>query len=181
MTFPCALCGQSCPLDSGHNAQEFVMAQRGNLVASEVWRTGVYPPGSEFYLLTLAALSGGYLWYCSPTKPAVEAAHLTALVFAWGPPLSMCSAVLSRGQLFATPWTVDDQAPLSMGFSRQEYLPGVGRLLLLQGIFPIHGLNLCLSVSCIGRWVLYYLCHLGTLCMIVSTFPPFIRTPVIWG
>ena len=28
---------------------------------------------------------------------------------------------LSRVQLFATPWTVAYQAPLSMGFSRQEY------------------------------------------------------------
>ena len=27
----------------------------------------------------------------------------------------------SRVQLFATPWTVAYQAPLSMGFSRQEY------------------------------------------------------------
>ena len=28
---------------------------------------------------------------------------------------------LSRVQLFATPWTIAYQAPLSMGFSRQEY------------------------------------------------------------
>ena len=28
-------------------------------------------------------------------------------------------------QLFVTPWTVDLQAPLSMGFSRQEYWSGV--------------------------------------------------------
>ena len=28
---------------------------------------------------------------------------------------------LSRVQLFATPWTVAHQAPLSMGFPRQEY------------------------------------------------------------
>ena len=28
---------------------------------------------------------------------------------------------LSRIQLFATPWTVAYQAPLPMGFSRQEY------------------------------------------------------------
>ena len=27
--------------------------------------------------------------------------------------------------LFATPWTVADQAPLSMGFSRQEYWSGL--------------------------------------------------------
>ena len=32
---------------------------------------------------------------------------------------------LGRVQLFATPWTVDHQAPLSMGFSRQEYWRGL--------------------------------------------------------
>ena len=32
---------------------------------------------------------------------------------------------LVRVQLFATPWTVAHQAPLSMGFSRQEYWSGV--------------------------------------------------------
>ena len=32
---------------------------------------------------------------------------------------------LSRVQLFATPWTVAYQAPLSMGFSRQLYWSGV--------------------------------------------------------
>ena len=32
---------------------------------------------------------------------------------------------LSRVRLFATPWTVAHQAPLSMGFSRQEYGSGL--------------------------------------------------------
>ena len=32
---------------------------------------------------------------------------------------------LRRVRLFETPWTVDYQAPLSMGFSRQEYWSGV--------------------------------------------------------
>ena len=32
---------------------------------------------------------------------------------------------LSRVQLFATPWTVASQAPLSMGFSRQRYWNGL--------------------------------------------------------
>ena len=32
---------------------------------------------------------------------------------------------LSRVQLFATPWNVAYQAPLSMGFSRQEYWNGL--------------------------------------------------------
>ena len=32
---------------------------------------------------------------------------------------------LSHVQLFATPWTVAHQAPLPMGFSRQEYWSGM--------------------------------------------------------
>ena len=40
--------------------------------------------------------------------------------------MSTCHAcVLSHAQLFATPWTVALQAPLSMGFSRQEYWSGL--------------------------------------------------------
>ena len=37
---------------------------------------------------------------------------------------SVCQS-LSRVWLFATPWTVAHQAPLSMGFSRQEYWSGL--------------------------------------------------------
>ena len=36
-----------------------------------------------------------------------------------------CCAVLSYIQLFSTPWTVAQQAPLSMGFPRQEYWNGL--------------------------------------------------------
>ena len=50
-----------------------------------------------------------------------------------------CSS-LSRVWLFATPWTVGHQAPLSVGFSRQEYWSG-GQV-LLQRIFPTQGSNL---------------------------------------
>ena len=32
----------------------------------------------------------------------------------------MCYWLLSHVRLFATPWTIAHQAPLSMGFSRQE-------------------------------------------------------------
>ena len=47
--------------------------------------------------------------------------------------LHMCVCVLGRFshvQLFATLWTVAHQAPLSMGFSRQEYWSGLSFLLL---------------------------------------------------
>ena len=47
-----------------------------------------------------------------------------------------------RVWLFATLWTITRQAPLFMGFPRQEYLPGVGCHSLFQGIFLTQGLNL---------------------------------------
>ena len=47
--------------------------------------------------------------------------------------------LLSCVQLFATPWTVAYQSPLSMGLSRQEYWSGLH--FLLQGIFPTQGSN----------------------------------------
>ena len=43
------------------------------------------------------------------------------------------------------------QAPLSMGFSRQEYWSGCH--FLLQGIFPNHTLN---RLCCTGKWILYH-------------------------
>ena len=43
---------------------------------------------------------------------------------------------LSHVQLFATPWTVDHQAPPSMGFSRQEYWSGVSQLIKAAALEP---------------------------------------------
>ena len=61
----------------------------------------------------------------------------------------------SHVQLFATLWTVAHQAPLSMGFSRQEYwselpFPSPGDL-SNPGIKPES-----LTSHCIGRQVLYH-------------------------
>ena len=39
--------------------------------------------------------------------------------------LCVCVKLLSHVHLFATPWTVARQAPLSMGFSREEYWSGL--------------------------------------------------------
>ena len=65
--------------------------------------------------------------------------------------------VLSRVWLIVIPWTVAWQAPLSMGFSRQEDCSGCH--FLLQGIFLIQGSNPGL-LHC--RQILYYLSHLGS-------------------
>ena len=52
------------------------------------------------------------------------------------------ACMLSRVQLFATPWTVACQVPLPVEFSRQEYWSGWH--FLLQGIVPTQGSNPCL-------------------------------------
>ena len=52
---------------------------------------------------------------------------------------------------FVTPWTVAHQAPLSLGFPRQN--TGVGCHFVFQGIFPIQGWNVCLLQY---RQILYY-------------------------
>ena len=74
---------------------------------------------------------------------------------------------LSRVRLFETLWTIAHQAPLFMGFSRQEYW--VGCHFLLQGSSQIRNQT---HVSCIGRWFftteplgpISVLCMLWALC-----------------
>ena len=48
---------------------------------------------------------------------------------------------LSHVRLFATPWTVAYQAPLSMGFSRQEYRSGCHFLLQLPELGAIKSIS----------------------------------------
>ena len=68
----------------------------------------------------------------------------------WITPAFMLS-LLSCVQLFATLWTVAQQAPLSMEFSRREYWSGLP--CLLPGTFPTQGLNLCLQCLLHFRWI----------------------------
>ena len=63
---------------------------------------------------------------------------------------------LSPGHLFATQWTVAPQAPLSMGFSRQEYWSGLP--FPPPGDSPNPGIEPARVsyVSCVGRRILYH-------------------------
>ena len=63
---------------------------------------------------------------------------------------------LGRVRLFATPWAVVHQAPLSMDFPGKN--TGVGCHFRLQEIFPTQGLNPGLP-HC--RQTLYHLSHQG--------------------
>ena len=61
--------------------------------------------------------------------------------------------MLSHVLLFATLWTATHQAPLPMGFPRQEYWSGLP--FPSPGVFPTQGLNLCLLHLLHCRWILY--------------------------
>ena len=74
------------------------------------------------------------------------------------PLLTACMLLLlllshfNRVQLFATLWTTACQAPLSIGFSRQEYWGGF--LFPPPGDLPDPEIKpTSLLVSCLGRWV----------------------------
>ena len=61
-----------------------------------------------------------------------------------------CAKTLSHVRVFTTPWTVAHQAPLSLGFSRQEYWSGL--LCPPPGDLPVPAIKPSVSyVSCTGR------------------------------
>ena len=90
----------------------------------------LHPPGFLFFC---AGAGGWWPWW-----PEVEKRLLPSLSVAGGGPF--CSSfrcfvhcqevgayLLMHIQFFVTPWTVAHQAPLSVGFSRQEYWSGLPR------------------------------------------------------
>ena len=77
----------------------------------------------------------------------------------------MCALHTKSLQLcpFATLQTDAYQAPLSMGFSRQEYWSGLP--CPAPGNIPGPGIELCLLPLLYGRQVLYHQRHLGSPCI----------------
>ena len=66
-----------------------------------------------------------------------------------------------------TLWTVAHQAPLSVGFFRQEYWCGLP--CPCPGDLPDPGIEpISLMSPCIGSWVLYHHCHLKCLQLIFT-------------
>ena len=63
----------------------------------------------------------------------------------------VCARLLSHVQLFAAPWTVVSQAPLSMESFRHA---GEGCHSLLQGVFPTRGVHPHSCITRTGRWTL---------------------------
>ena len=96
-------------------------------------------------------------------KPDYSVQSITYFVIIWtkhslSDPILMgaCmhACLLSCVRLFATPWTTAHQAPLSMGFSRQEYW---GRChFLLQRFIQTRDWTCLACVSCPSRQILYH-------------------------
>ena len=61
---------------------------------------------------------------------------------------------LSRIQLLATPWTAAYQAPLFIGFSRQEYWNGVPLTVVRKNYRPEKSLVISVNKLCVGAKVL---------------------------
>ena len=82
--------------------------------------------------------------------------------------------VLSCVWLFVNLWTLTHQAPLSMGFSRQEYWSGFP--CPPPGNLPNPGTESTSQVSFLGRRVLYHQRHL----MVNSITHSCIDSPSLW-
>ena len=69
--------------------------------------------------------------------------------------------MLSHVRLFAMPWTVACQTPLSMEFSQARILEGVA-IYYSGGSSQAKDQARVSCISCIGRQILYHRCHLGS-------------------
>ena len=70
--------------------------------------------------------------------------------------LVFVASVKFKSNSSVTLWTVALQAPLSVGFPRQEYWSGLPFPSPGQGIFLTQGSNLSLMCLLLDRWILYY-------------------------
>ena len=103
----------------------------------------------------MTKLKSREVWKCSPHIRRGNRSK-GQLILTGGP--AGGGLVTNLCPILVTPWTVARQAPLSLGFPRQEYQSGL--TFLLQGIFPTWESNPGL-LHC--RQILYWLTHQGSL------------------
>ena len=105
--------------------------------------------------LILKYLSVGFYSLPFIVPPSPSPNHLLQVPLLCRPTCVCMLSHFSRVQFFATPWTVAHQAPLFMGFSRQEYWSGLP--CPPPGDLPDPGIELNIShITCIGRWVFFF-------------------------
>ena len=111
------------------------------------WHLGLGLPPPELSEINVCCLSSpvcGFFMKPELTKTNMVP-HTSCLIHVH---VHAHAQLLSHVQLFSTPWTVACQAPLPMGFSRQEYWSGLQ--FPSPAIFPTQGSNLCLL--CLLHW-----------------------------
>ena len=111
-------------------------------------KTCFHPLGLSFYLWLLTDFVNKNLLSAMSTSSSLNISHIppqaqnTFLrMLKWNSLPILVGLVTKLCPILVTPWTVAHQAPLSMGFPRQEYCSGYCHS-FLQGVFPIQGLNL---------------------------------------
>ena len=67
----------------------------------------------------------------------------------------MCAKLLSHVWLFATPWTIDHEAPMSMEILQARILESVA-ISSFRGSFQPRDQTCISCASCIGRQILYH-------------------------
>ena len=142
---------------------EQVCRRRRGCSVTERWVTECHCDGGMFISHVRSQLwlpTKGGCWRWGPGQHSLVAKSLSLLTKSAGCELTLpnlCALCgLSHVWLFATPWTAARQAPLSMGFSRQEYrtglpfpspadLPDTGMELTSPGCPPFYADSLPLS------------------------------------
>ena len=124
-----------------------------------------------------------HLSHCRETRPSFVVSSLVSFI---RDKKSQCGELallfvtaatvrtLSRVRLFAAPWTVAHQAPLSMDFSGKN--TGMGCHFQIQGIFPIVGNNMLANLSfhaqCLANISRCFKCGLIITCQSLKVLTP---------
>ena len=128
-----------------------MLYNKGSSCSVMIWRAGIGQgkrrlkrEGMYVYLCLLNIVWQKPTQHC---KAIILQLKIRKIIFKLLINKCVCANVLSHFWLFATPWTVDHQAPLSMEFSRQKHW---SCHFLPCELFPTQGLNLCLL--CLLHW-----------------------------
>ena len=165
---PLPLCSR-CHIPIG-NSLNSLTHPSGTITVPPYWPSGLLSSPSQVHsylsvplFLQLSSLLGFKLQLSHFTEMWPEAKVSICLCLK----VLMCQIDIIKGPLimlghtrpFATLWTVAHQAPLSMEFPRKEYLEWVAISFSRESSQPRDQTHIS-YVSCIGRWILYHLCHL---------------------
>ena len=156
--------GYLCPWDSpGQEYWRELLCPSPGIFPTQGWNPGLLNCSVQFSPVTQSCLTLCNPMDCSPPGSSVHGILQGKNTGVGCHFLLQCMKVkvksLSRVRLFATLWSIVHQAPLSMGFSRQEYWSGFPSP--IPGIFLTQGYNPRLLSLLHWQADSLPLCHLG--------------------